>query len=313
MLTIQVLTRNNAKTISACLESAARVGGRVIVGDMGSSDDTPHIARSMGAELVAVGDGGDMSDVRNGLCSGGPNMYLEPWERIARGAEAVGSMEGSRSFYVVSGGYVSKQVRLWDRGRFENPVFETVVGSGAVVDPSVVVVSEGQPDNRGQNTEACRRWAARKPTSPDPYYYLACCLLAEGRGREFMVEATKYLNLASGRDDSQVLMNYYLARQEFIEGDSRRAYQRAIECLFYHPSFAEFWCLLGDMLCSRGEYRRAVEMYQNARIAGKRRRNDDSFPIEISKYESYPSLMEEKCRKAVGGSFLVAPKRNRQP
>jgi len=306
---IHILTRDNCKTIRACLESASRVGGRIVVGDMGSRDGTPEIVREFGADLVHVDFDGDLSAARNGLCSAGQNMYLEPWEKIVKGAEAIGSMVGGRSFYVIGGGVVSKQVRLWDKGKFENPVFETVVSSEAVVDPRVVILADGQPDNRAANTEACRVWAERKPTSPDPHYYLACSLLAEGRGREFMSEARKYLSLVSVGDESYILMNYYLARQEFAFGEATQAYRRAAECLFRHPSFAEFWCLIGDMLFSRGQYERAMGMYENARIAGAKRKSDDHFPIEISKYDAYPRLMEEKCRESMGASLLMAPKR----
>ena len=306
---MHILTRDNAETIAGCLDSVRGVCDRVLVADMGSKDGTREIARGRGADVISVVFDGDFSAIRNRICSDGRNMYLEPWERVAKGSGLIRGLSGNRSFYVLAGGVVSKQVRLWEGGRFENPVFESVSGVEAQVTPEVAIISGRQPSDRASTLEACRIWASRRPTSPDPYYYLACSLLSEGKGREFVAAARKYLSLAVDGGDSVVLMNYYLARQEFAAGEAREAYRRAVGCLFSNPSFAEFWCLLGDMFCSRGEYRRAIHMYENARVCGARRKVDDSFPIEISKYESYPSLMEEKCRSAMSGGLVVPTKR----
>lgn len=311
MLTIHVLARDNSETISECLKSLSGLGGRVVVGDLGSRDGTPDIARGLGAEVVLLGPTEDLAATRNGLCGEGRNMYLEPWERLVRGADSISSADGNRSFYVLDGGVVSKQVRLWEGGRFENPVFETLSGVDSVVDPGIVVVAGKRPDARAESTEACRRWVGRRPTSPEPYYYLACCLLAEGRGAEFMAAAKKYLSLPGAGGDSVVLLNYYLARQEFAAGMHEEAFRRAVGCVFASPSFAEFWCLAGDMLSSVGDYKKAIHMYENARLCGARRRSDDSFPIEISKYDSYPRSMEEKCRRAMSEDVIVPVKRPR--
>lgn len=311
MLTIQVLTRDNAGTIERCLESLSAVDGRVVVGDLGSSDGTPEMARSAGAEVVSLDFRGDYSALRNSLLSDGQNMYLEPWEAVVRGAEHIGSLRGGHAFYVAESGVVSKQVRLWESGRFENPVFETVVGASPEVTPGVVVLSEGRPDRRAEATDICRGWVDDRPTSPDPHYYLACSLLAEGRAKEFAAEAMTYLSMSPPESDSVVLMNYYLARVGFSRGDSRDAYRRALGCLVARPSYAEFWCLLGDMLCHRGEYSRASHMYGNAVVAGRRRPSDDMFPVEVAKYGSYPKEMEEKCNRAAGENVFMGTAHNR--
>lgn len=305
MLTLQVLTKNNAGTIPRCLESVRGAGCRVVVGDMGSDDGTREICRDFGAEVVDLEFDGDLSALRNKLCREGRNMYLEPWERLARGASSIGGLVGGHYFYVLEDGVVSKQVRHWDQGRFENPVFESVVGSGAVVNPGVVIVSEGRPDDRARNREICESWAGRRPTSPDPHYYLACSLLSEGRRREFVSEALIYLSMEPSGGDSSLLMNYYLSRVNFSLGDHRDAYRRALWCLAGHPSFAEFWCLLGDMLFHRGDHRRASHMYENAMVAGRRRPSDDTFPVELAKYGPYPEAMTERCSKAISEGMVV--------
>lgn len=309
MLTIHVLTRDNIETVGRCLEAALKVADEVVVGDLGSVDGTPELCRGLGARVVPVGPSDDLSAVRNSLLGPGFNMYLEPWESVVRGLEAVRDMDGCRSFYVVQGPVVSKQVRLWDRGRFVNPVFERVSGCGeAEVTPSVVIMSSGAPDFRKSNTRACRAWAEARPTSPEAHYYLACSLLAEGDLVGFESEATKYLSMDKEGGDSSILMNYYMSRVEMQRGDYGGASRRAMACLGARPTFAEFWCLLGDMLYMRGKFDKAKEMYENARIIGTRRRGDDSFPIEVFKYGAYPRDMEEKCAARQFGELLVSQK-----
>lgn len=305
MLTLHILTRNNATTLTKCLESVSEIGCRIVVGDMGSEDGTREICRDFDAEIVEVEFEGDFSAIRNRLCGGGRNMYLEPWERVVRGSDSIESLNGGHSFYVIEDGVVSKQVRLWDRGKFENPVFETVVGSGASVNPGVVVVSEGRPDDRERNREICELWVERRPTSPDPHYYLACSLLAEGRIKEFVSEAVRYLSMEPYGGDSSLLMNYYLSRVNHSLGEYRDAYRRALGCLVGHPSFAEFWCLIGDMLFRRGDHPRAAHMYNNAVFAGRRRPSDDTFPVELAKYGAYPEAMAEKCSAVISEGIMV--------
>jgi hypothetical protein len=49
-------------------------------------------------------------------------------------------------------------------------------------------------------------------------------------------------------------------------------------------------------------------MYQNARMAGMRRPSDDTFPVELVRYDFYPRTMEEKCSKAARGGVVVGSK-----
>jgi glycosyltransferase involved in cell wall biosynthesis len=307
VLTIQIITKNSAKTLRRCLDSVSGLADYVVVGDLGSVDETEDICRSVGARFVSFSLEGDMSKARNSMISEGSNMYLEPWEFVARGGELIRDMKGPNAFYVVQGGFVSKQTRFWDRGEFVNPVFERLSGAGdAKVNPGVVVVSSEEPDNRKSKTEACMAWAEAWPTRPDPHYYLACSLLAEGRTDEFMAEATKYMSIERGDTDSLLLMNYYMSKAEASKRMFERASKRAMRCVASRPTFAEFWCLLGDLFYAAGRFAKAKEMYENARIIGKMRKNDDMFPIEIAKYRDYPESMEKRCDMMNKEKFVVA-------
>lgn len=308
MLKVQILTLNNRETIKRCLDSAFALGGEVVVGDMGSTDGTPEFCKGMGASVVFLNPKEDMSSLRNSLIGKGLNMYLEPWEFLAPGFEVAG-LSGATAFYVVQGKTVSKQVRFWERGFFTNPVFEHLNAEGTVeVRPDLVVLSDSPPDRRKEYTEACRRWVETNPTSPNPYYYLACSLLAEGLIGEFSGVSRKYMVMSGGEGESALLMNYYIARTEVSKGMFKEASTRILSCIASRPTFAEFWCLLGDMFFYRGKYEKACEIYKNARLIGLRRKSDDMFPIEIPKYKSYPMYMERKCSELASGGYFVADK-----
>lgn len=312
MLTVQILTRDNRGTIERCVESALSLGGEVVVGDLGSVDGTPELCKGMGVRVVGLKPVGCMSAARNSLLGEGFNMYLEPWEFLPPGFGLAG-LSGATAVYVVQGQTVSKQVRFWERGRFRNPVFEHLDAEGPVrVRPDLVVLSDSPPDRRREYTEACRRWSEASPTSPDPYYYLACSLLAEGLVDEFSGVSRKYMVMSGGEGDSALLMNYYIARVEASRDALKEASARILSCIAPRPTFAEFWCALGDMFFRRGKYEKARLIYENARLIGSRRRSDDMFPIEVPKYGSYPRGMERKCAELAAGGYFVAGKERAQ-
>ncbi len=67
-VTIAIPARNAARTISSCLDAVFALdpqADRVIVLDDHSTDDTPALARSLGAEVVAVPDPGGLGIARN--------------------------------------------------------------------------------------------------------------------------------------------------------------------------------------------------------------------------------------------------------
>jgi len=65
-LSIGILTKNEARLIGACIESAA-FADEVIVLDSGSTDNTLEIARSLGAQTFTSGDWQGFAEQRNRL------------------------------------------------------------------------------------------------------------------------------------------------------------------------------------------------------------------------------------------------------
>lgn len=75
LLTIGVLTMNEAHRIAVCLQSAS-FADQVIVVDSGSTDDTVSIARQMGAEVFSYPDWQGFAVQRNRLLQHAKGKYI---------------------------------------------------------------------------------------------------------------------------------------------------------------------------------------------------------------------------------------------
>jgi hypothetical protein len=290
-----MLVRDNEKTIRRAIESLPD-GSKLVVGDLGSSDSSIAICLEKGAEVIPISLDGDYSKARNSLIRDGFNMYLDPWEFVMSGRDLIPGLDRNSSFYVLESGILTKQTRLWSSVRFQNPAFETLV-TDSECEPGVVIGSSGGPDLRSERLAICKKWIERRPTSPEPYYYTAFCCLSLGMRKEFCGHARRYLSMRTDADTSSVMLRYSLARAELAAGEFDLAYNNALVCLSLRPAFAEFWCLLGDILYSRKQYVRSEEIYKNAMMIGKRRKKSDDGPMDIGKYAEYPSMMIDNIRK----------------
>lgn len=291
MLTVQMLVKNNESTVERALASLAGIEAKIIVGDIGSSDSTLDICRSHGAEVIRLKWVGDYSIARNELVSDGMNLMIEPWEFLASGSDEVASAAGNFNVTVVRGTMVSKELRLWRGLRFKNPVYETVEDDSAGSLGGVAIVSHGGPDRRMEAMDICMDWVARRPTSPEPWYYAAFSFLSLGKTDEFITHAERYMAMTNKFGPAELQVSYRMA----MVLASRKEYQKAMAvvmgCLFHRPSFAEFWCLAGDVFAANGDRMRAKSMYLNALAAGSRRMDSDPSPLDISKYKNHPERM----------------------
>lgn len=291
VLTVQILAKNNEKTIGRTLESLSGLDLKVLVGDLGSSDATTEICSRYGAEVRKVAWGGDYSEARNSLVSDGMNLMLEPWEVLAKGREEIIGTVGNFRVTVVRGSSVSKELRLWGSGRFRNPVYETVDDEGSEYLDGVAIVGSGWPDRRTENLDLCRLWRERRPTSPEPWYYSALSALALGRLDEFLSFSERYMAMTEDFGPPETHMAYKMSRVLFGKGHFSKAAGLLGMCLFHNPTMAEFWCLFGDAFYRRKDYAKARSMYRNAIIMGGRRSSSDPAPLEIDKYREHPEKM----------------------
>ena len=72
------------------------------------------------------------------------------------------------------------------------------------------------------------------------------------------------------------------------------------------PIMAEYWCVLGDVYYHlAGDYDRAKRFYRNAIILGQKRKEDDMWPVELSKYNTYPEKMIKSCEELLKSNEFV--------
>lgn len=305
MTTIQILVRNDEDTIGGALESVADVGAQIVVGNLGSRDGTIGICRKFGADVVDVAWEDDYSKARNKIAREGINMYIEPWEVLARGGELIGDLTGNTAVYVVRGGVVGKETRVWKDASFVNPVYETIVDKDADCRSDIALVSGAGPDLREERSRILESWMKRKPTSPEPYYYTALSRLSERKYSDFLMFARQYLAMEKDAGSTAVMLYYHMAQIELHTGDLKSAVKNVLRCVSLHPEMAEFWCLLGDAMYKARRYDAAARMYENALITGRRRRMDDPYPVDVAKYGEYPNKMIENIRMITDETGLI--------
>jgi tetratricopeptide (TPR) repeat protein len=303
--------RDDARTIAKTLDSLAPLDSRIVVGDLGSKDSTIDICLGYGAEIVRIPWAGDYSAARNKLVSEeGMNLMVEPWERLVRGHEEILETDANSNITVVRSEYVSKELRLW-RGRgFTNPVYETIDDDGAGLMKEAALVCSEIPDRRREAIEICSAWRERRPTSPDPWYYSAFSCLSLGKIDEFLSCSEKYLAMTKKFSQPEIQMTYQMSRVLFARGQQARAAGLAARCLLDRPTFAEFWCLLGDMFYVQKKYAKSRSMYENAMIIGSRRSSDDPYPLDLEKYKKHPERMIDAIDRMDKTTGTIVTKRD---
>lgn len=297
MLTVQILTRDNEKTLGKTLESIKSLEANVVVGDLGSKDSTLDVCSDHGVRVVRLDWGLDYSVARNSLINDGMNLMVEPWETLEGGHREILESNGNFNLTVVKGGVVSKEIRLWKGLRFRNPVYETLDDDSAGYLPESVLVGSDWPDRRRESLEICEGWAEGKPTSREPWYYLAFSHLALGQTDQFLRHSEKYMAMADRFGPAEMQIAYRSAQAMAGRGEYSRAAGMLAWCLFHRPSFSEFWCLAGDMFFLGGDVQKARAMYRNALAVGNRRSASDPCPLELSKCREHPEKMLEYLEK----------------
>lgn len=311
MTTIQILTKNNESTIKDTLDSIKDLNFNILIGDLGSTDKTIKICSAYRTEIIELNFESDYSKARNSLIREGSNFYIDPWEILLQGHDQIKELNGSTSFYILNEKFVSKEIRFWTEGKFENPVYETILDKNAKCLSDVVILSKNPPDRRIERIELCKKWVQNKPTTSEPYYYLACSYLANKQIKEFKSVAEQYLAIDKKFDMSNILIYYYLSQVDLYTKQFKDSVKNVLTCIGLCPAFAEFWCVLGDLLYSQGQYQKAKEIYKNAILIGKRRLKDDEFPIEIAKYNEYPNKIIKNIENLEKEFSLIGSKKDK--
>ena len=299
MPAIQILTRNNEETIQACIESLSQLDAEVVVGDLGSTDNTVAMCDEMGATTYHLGEM-ERHVARNKLARDDVNIAVEPWEILAQGN--ISDIATCSYASVMNQKVLTKEIRLWRKPlEFVNPTFETI-DAITQTHSNLVFYAVGGRDYQ-YDRMMIARWK-KNPLTNRPHYYQACIELAEGKIAEFMQAADYYLFLDRSNSMSAIMLRYYLAYSYLTQRKVRPTLQNINLCLCERPLMAEFWCLMADVYYHLiKDFRKAIEFYENAIVLGSRRKQNDVWPLDLNKYRQYPTRMIESCQTLMKSSI----------
>jgi tetratricopeptide (TPR) repeat protein len=231
-------------------------------------------------------------------------LYVKENEILLENTEDLQSLLMEDEIYglqVLDDDVIIKEPRLWRKSRnlyFKNPVFEKLN-----TDQTKVINLFLYKNRSVDLTPELERWKSSHPLSIDVMYYSAFASLMKKDFLDFKRCINHYLFHNKKVDIPTVMSRYYLAMVEGLtKSNLDMAVKNIILCLSSNPLMAEFWCLLGDFSLQNQEYENAICHYENAILLGSRRRRLDDWPLQISKYQEYPTEMIEKCRKALENS-----------
>lgn len=308
-LTIQILVQNHESQIEQTLRSIKSLNAQILIGNLGSKDRTLTICERYKCQIIPISLNDDYAQARNFAAQKSRNawnLYLLPGETLLQGSNELDKILTSEpdiyKIQIISGDVITKSNRIWHsktKAVFINPIFEYLSGKGKASE--IYVASD---DSLGQlNAKILEKWMLSNPLGIEPLYYKACVCLKEKNYDAFLNYADLYFLQEKSQSMSFVMANYYYSMVHcYIKKDYHKAFQYLLPCLSLRPSMAEFWCLYGDIYYETKKYDKAIELYENAMIAGQKRLNDDDYPIEITKYHDYPAKMIEACRKILKAS-----------
>ena len=302
MITIQILTKNNEKTIKKTLQSIESIDCEKVIIDRGSTDKTLDICSEFNVTIKKDNDL-NFSNIRNKF-SKEINFYINPWEVLVEGHEEITKIKESSKIYVFQENVISKELRIWTNEKFTNPIYETISNKKAQLLTNIIINAKNTPENKEENLKILAKWKKEKPFNSDVYYYLAFNSLSSKNYKEFFKYSEEYYLREKEVSSSYIMMKYYCSQINFYLGNTNKAVQEVLFCISFRPEMSEFWCLLGDIYYKLNQHKKSKEFYKNALIVGKKRKKDDDFPIEIKKYKDHPNKMIENINNIIKNTNL---------
>jgi glycosyltransferase involved in cell wall biosynthesis len=306
MLTSQILTKNNAKTIQRTLDSVLPLGSELLVADLGSTDETVAICQRNGARVIKATQG-DMARIHNTLTASATydwQLWIEPWEALTEASQIVSLTSGPKdkayNLSVMRGDLMTSESRVWNRDnkwKFKNPVYEYLdVPDEATQNIHCVLFSNGERD---VSLKDILTWRKDFPAANEPIYYEAFHYLSKQEWDKFLGKAQQYLFNEKRAIRPNIMIKYYMAVVLcHVKRKASESAKHVIEGLAVRPLMAELWCLLGDIHYHlMHHYKKANTFYHNATLLGSQRDLMDGWPVEMQKYKNYPTKMMESCQK----------------
>jgi tetratricopeptide (TPR) repeat protein len=311
-LTTQVLIQNHEKIIEKTINSISCFSSKIIAVNIGSTDKTVDVCKKLGVDVIRLSYNGNKSELRNVIVDKTETLwqfYINPGEFLFSGVDSIikelsivetNKDINSYKLNVINNGILSKEIRLWKKGRgleFVNPVFETIVDSKAKNLNSSLYSSV--PVDLENCIKEIKEWQKERPFDSSAYYYEACILLSSRKYEEFLRIANQFLFHHKDKGISSYMTRYYCSLVYcYFYKNYDLTISSLMPCIEKNPLMAEFWCLLGDAeYYISKNYDKAKEHYENAIILGSRRPKDDDWSLEIVKYKKYPEKMIENCNR----------------
>ena len=268
-----------------------------------NQDLLDSIKSSFDEVLIDDGNTKSRSELRNQLVKQSKNdwqLTIEPWEIIPNetlnGIQELITHDKTFNFDVLNNNLITRDVRLWKKSKgfvFKNPLMEFLDCSHEV-NSNLFIIEQSHKDN----CESVDGWVKSHPNVPEPLYYKCLYHLKKQQWNLFNSTAEKYLFMSNKANRASVMIKYYLATVAcHVLKDHNKAIKEILACIAVKPLMAEYWCLLGDIYYYIiKNYITAKRFYKNAMILGTKRETD-SWPIEILKYDQYPQQMIDSCNK----------------
>lgn len=225
-------------------------------------------------------------------------LYLQSDEIIAEGLDKIKKISETTSnnsyvLPILRNKIITKEVRLFKKGYFKNPILEEIIAENKVFLDSTIIGDEPNYD-----LEKLKEWKNKNPLEIDVYRHLAYYHLRNKEYKEFINVANQYL-FRENRVMQQAMMRYYLAIIQNFDNKYDLAIKNVMYGLAENPLMAEFWCCLGDIHFRNKQYDKALSFYENAILLGSRRLKSDEWPVFISKYKNYPLQMIEETKNLI--------------
>lgn len=314
MITIQTIIKNDTPDMAEFFKSVSPINPQIIVINIGASDKCIQFCEENKAEVYRPYDfQGNYSDVRNEIINKGKyeyQMFMHPWETIIQGWDQLKKInKRAYNVPVIYNGMLSKETRIWNVStgiKFTNPVCEHL--NEKTSNYCNCILSSSNKYDTQERMNDIINWKSKDIQNSDPYYYLALCYLTLGDYPNFLKTSIHYMHINTKKSVSSTMNKYYFSLVNvYITKLFKPALQNITQCLEINPLMAEFWCLAGDVqYYLLQQYEKAMYLYDNALILGSQRKQDDVWPMDISKYEEYPNKMIKSCKEIVNNkSYFV--------
>lgn len=208
-------------------------------------------------------------------------------------------------FPILYNNVITKDVRLWHKScnlKFSNPICETIdCNTSEYLDSMIYCVSQKSP-----TIDEIEKWSKRDPTSCSPFYYKAFWYLGNKKYKEFLSETRNFLFREQDGIPASIIRYYSSLLILYMYKDTEYPMRSVNRCLNDNFMMSEFWCLAGDIMYQKRNFKNAISLYENAIIIGKQRLKSDRWPMDVSKYKDYPNIMINKCNKIMNESVVLS-------